>query len=144
MIQFLRQLVLQDFWLKLFSLALATLIWLTVSIYIHKNKEGGLPSLGGNPLEERLTLLNIPIKVVAEAADVRNFKVTPTTVDVTVRGQPEALKNLERTQIRALVDLTDVAAARLASMRIDITVPPGITIESWEPRVVEVIVPPRR
>jgi hypothetical protein len=36
MMLFLRQLVLQDFWLKLFSLALAVLIWFTVFFALTK------------------------------------------------------------------------------------------------------------
>ncbi len=36
MIEFLRNLILEDFWLKLFSLALAVLIWLTVTFASQK------------------------------------------------------------------------------------------------------------
>ena len=36
MIAFLRHLILKDFWLKLFSISLAVLIWITVSLAIQK------------------------------------------------------------------------------------------------------------
>ncbi len=90
MIAFLRNLVFEDFWLKLFSLVLAVLIWLTVTFA--SQKEGGT--------EDRV-FSNLPVTVLASAEDVRNFKVSPREVEVTVRGDPQTLQSLQSKDIRA-------------------------------------------
>ena len=42
----MRDLIFKDFWLKLFSLALAVLIWLTVSFAIQRESANPLKPLG--------------------------------------------------------------------------------------------------
>ena len=139
MIAFLRDLFFRDFWLKLFSLALAVLIWLTVSFV----KGGGttMAGLSGTPEQ---TYVNIPVNVMAAAADVRDFKVSPSEVDVRVRGDANKLKALRPQEIHALIDLTGIEAARGLRKRIEITTPPGIAVVEVNPTEAEVIVPPKR
>ena len=141
MIAFLRGLLFHDFWLKLFSLALAVLIWLTVSFAQSGDGRSFLTNRGA----PEQTYYNIPVLVMSSAADVRNFKVDPNVVAVTVRGDKKALHELqarEARDIRALVDLTGIEeAARGMHKRIDVTTPAGITFVQVVPNEVEVIVP---
>jgi YbbR domain-containing protein len=141
MINLLRNLLLRDFWLKLFSLALAVLIWLTVSFAIRK-EVSPVTVLAATHTEER-TYYNIPVKVMSSASDVRTFKVNPTEVRITVRGEPRLLEGLQPDDIRAVVDLTGIESARALSKRIEVTTPAGITFVQVFPDQVEVIVQPK-
>jgi YbbR domain-containing protein len=138
MINFLRNLIFHDFLLKVFSLALAVLIWLTVSFAIQKQVSPATP-LTFN-FRER-TFLNLPVVVLSSAADVRNFKVTPGEVEVTVQGDARVLKNIQRSDIRVIVDLTGIETARGLRKRIEVSTPAGITHVSVVPQEVEIIFP---
>lgn len=142
MIAFLRDLLIRDFWLKLFALVLAVLIWLTVSFAIRKGETSPADAMA-NANAERLSL-QVPVLVMSTAADVRSFKVSPDKVEVIVSGDPKVLEKLDSTQIRALVDLTDIESARSLRKRIKVTIPPGVTYVSVNPEEVSIIVPPKR
>jgi YbbR domain-containing protein len=131
MIAFLRNLLFEDFWLKLFSLVLAVLIWLTVTFA--SKKEVGT---------ESRVYSNLPVTILASAEDVHNFKVSPREVEIMVRGDPKTLQSLQSKDIRAAVDLTGVAAARDLRRRIEVSVPAGVTYLRVAPEEVQVIFPP--
>jgi YbbR domain-containing protein len=133
MIAFLRNLVFEDLWLKLFSLVLAILIWLTVTFA--SKKEIGT---------ENRVFSNLPVAVLASAEDVHNFKVSPHDVEITVRGDPTTLQSLQSKDIRALVDLTGVTVARDLRKRIQVSVPAGVICMRVVPEEVQVIFPPDR
>jgi YbbR domain-containing protein len=133
MIAFLRNLLLEDFWLKLFSLALAALIWFTVTFVSQKEVR-----------TDTRVFLSLPVSVVSSADDVRNFKVNPDEVEVTVQGDVEILQNLQSKDIRAMVDLTGVAAAHELRKRVGVSVPAGVTFLHVAPEEVQVIFPPDR
>ena len=82
--------------------------------------------------------------VLSSAEDVHNFKVSPSEVEVTVQGDPRTLQNLQSKDIRAMVDLTGVAAARDLRKRIEVSVPAGVTYMRVAPEEVQVIFPPDR
>ena len=133
MIAFLRNLVFEDFWLKLFSLVLAVLIWLTVTFA--SKKEAGT---------ENRVFSNLPVAILASAEDVHNFKISPREVEIMVRGDPATLQSLQSKDIRAVVDLTGVTVARDLRKRIQVSVPAGVTYLRVAPEEVEVIFPPNR
>src|SRR4051812_24566543 len=95
MITLLRNLIFSDFWLKLFSLVLAILIWLLVSFAIHREV---------SPTAEQVFI--VPVQVTASDSNVRNYQVNPKEVQVTVRGQARKLQSLAAAEIHAQVDLT--------------------------------------
>jgi hypothetical protein len=132
MIAFLRQLVVHDFWLKLFSLALAVLIWVTLSIA----KEGGL----GN--RTSIETYHLPIRIVSGSTDVSGFRAVPDEVRVRVRGITRKLQELQAGDIRAMVDVTGAERAPGLHKRIGITTRADITILEVVPEEVEVIEPP--
>ena len=140
MIKFLRHIFIEDFLLKLFSLVLALLFWLTVSFAIRQKEVSPPPALTLNT--EMHTFFNLPVVVMSSASDARNFKVSPSTVEVTVRGDAKTLANLQSKDIRAIVDLTGIEAAR-ALKRIEVSTPAGVTHVRVVPEEVQVIVPPK-
>jgi hypothetical protein len=133
MIALLRHLLLEDFWLKLFSLALAVLIWFTVTFVSQKEVR-----------TDTRVFFSLPVTVLSAAEDVRNFKVSPSEVQVTVQGDGRTLQNLQSKDIRATVDLSGVAAARELRKRIQVSAPAGITYLRVVPQEVQVIFPPDR
>jgi YbbR domain-containing protein len=135
MITFLRNLIARDFLLKVFSLALAVLIWLTLSL----QREGGPPATG-LPLPER-TFEDLPVMVTFRAQDMRAFKIRPTVVQVTVRADARLLDKLPSQELRPIVDLSGVEPGSVLRKRIEVLPPPGVTVVSVEPMDVEVDVP---
>jgi YbbR domain-containing protein len=133
----MRDLFIKDWGWKLFSLILAVGIWLTVHNIIEP-KNAAVSSTGGT-----LTYGNLPILIVSTAADVRDFRVIPNTVSVTLSGSPDAIAVLQANQIRATVDLTDIESAKDLKRRVDVSVPSGITLVSVDPPKVGVIIPPQ-
>jgi YbbR domain-containing protein len=89
-----------------------------------------------------VTFGNLPVLVVSAASDVRDFRVGPGTVAVKVVGSREVMADLQANQIRAMVDLTDIQSARDLRRRVDVSMPPGVTLMSVDPPKVGVIVPP--
>jgi len=110
MMPFLQNLILQDFWLKLFSFALAGLIWFTVNIAI-KNDISPVASLSLSPTEQ-MVLRDLPIVVLSPAQEIRGFTVNPKTANVTLQGDPASLRNLRKQDIRVLVDLSELGVVR--------------------------------
>lgn len=129
----------RDITWKLLSLALAMAIY-----FIVKQWSSG-PGRTSNLLELSRTrsFTNLQVVVFATAADVREFKVKPELVSVVVSGRPSALEKLKSTDLRAMVDLTDIESARDLVKRVEVSSPPGITLNEVDPEYVDVVVPPK-
>ncbi len=136
----LHALFFKDFWLKLFSLVLAVLIWTTVSFTIRNESATATPVSATAVSRE----FYVPVLVVSEAADVRQAHVNPSAVEVTVRGEPDALGKLTDKDIRVLVDLTDIESARGVRKKVEVSTPPGVAHIKIFPDEVEIIVPPKQ
>jgi YbbR domain-containing protein len=134
MISFLRNLIFEDFWLKLFSLALAVLLWLIVTFASRKD----------TGVDQRVTAKMVPVVMLAPAEDVHNFRANPSEVAVTLQGYPKVLQNLQSNDVRAIVDLTGVGAARDLRKRVEVSVPAGLTPLRVMPEEVQIIFPPDR
>lgn len=135
----MRDLFIKDFGWKLFSLLLAAFIWVTVHKII---EEPGYPAASAS--SNRVTYGNLPVFIVARAADMHLYRVSPSTVSVTVSGPPEVMAVLQANQIRATVDLTDIELAKDLKRQVDVSVPSGVTLVNVEPAKVGVILPPKR
>ena len=133
MIDFLRNLIFQDFWLKLFSLVLAVLVWLTVTFASQKDVR----------TDERV-LSNLPVTIFSATEDVRNFTVSPNEVQVTLQGDAKTLQNMQSKDIRARVDLTGVTTAHDLHKRVEVSLPAGVAYRRVAPEEVRVIFPPDR
>ena len=117
------------------SLLLAVAIWVTV----HKiREEPEAPVARG--VEN--TYGNLPVRLLSVAADVRDYRMAPGTVAVTVSGPPNAMAILQADQILAVVDLTGIESSHDLRRPVEVSVPIGMTLVRVEPPEVGVIVPP--
>ncbi|MGA3283105.1 MAG: CdaR family protein [Verrucomicrobiota bacterium] len=132
----LRDWFIKDLGWKLFSVVLAVAIWLTVNKILGESGNFAEPLAG-----DMLTYDDLPVQVVSEASDVRNFHVMPATVAVTVSGPPAVMAVLQANQIRAVVDLTGIESGKEMRRHVDVSTPPGVTLMSVKPSNVDVIVP---
>ena|SRR5215469_15835406 len=133
MIIFVRNLVVNDFWLKLFSLVLAILIWLGVDFSLHK-EVSPWAALIGRTADETV----LKVHVSSPAMDGRMVKLTPEDVQVTLRGDPKLLKVLRTEDVHAQVNLTDVESASGLRRPIEMILPQGIAYTHVVPPEVEV------
>ena len=133
MIKFLHHLFIDDFLLKLFSLALAIVVWLIVT-FASQKEAGTTPRI----------FYNLPVTVLSATEDVRKVKVSPSEVIVTVQGGPKTLERLQSTDVRAVVDLTGVTPARGVRQRVEVSVPSGVTFMRVVPEEVRLSFPPER
>ena len=140
MIIFVRNLVVKDFWLKLFSLVLAILIWLTVNFSINKEVSPWAALIGRTADET-----DIPgVPVFVPPLNGRVVKVEPANVRVTVRGEPNLVKNLQAPDIRAQVNLAGVESASGLRWPVEIVLPKGVAFTHVEPSEVEVTMSPNK
>lgn len=130
-------LIFGDWLLKFFSISLAILTWLAVSIPL-RQKPVEVP--GKPDLSER-SLSDLPVTIVSSDSDVRGFSVRPSEVSLTVRGASNLLENLKRENVRIQVDLTSTDPIPGMRRRLDVITPPGVASMSIDPDQVEVIPP---
>lgn len=142
MIELLRQLVLKNFWLKLFSFALAVLMWFAVRAIAFRNEGGSLGALKLAVPKQRV-FSNLPVLIVSSAEDVRGVRVNPKEVEVTVQGDPQTINNLQNRDIHVLVDLTGIGAAHDLRKRIEVSTPAGVTHVRVDPDEVQVLFSPK-
>ena len=140
----MRDWFIKDLGWKLFSVFLALSIWLTVHKILEESAPPPAIAPPSPPSPVAATFTNLPVLIVSAAADVREFHVTPYTVTVTVSGQPKIMATLHASQVHALVDLTDIEAARNLQRRVDITTPAGVTLVNVNPAEVNVVIPAQR
>lgn len=135
--RFLHILIFGDWLLKLFSISLAILTWLAVSIPLRQKpvEVPGKPDLSERPF------FDVPVVLVSSDSDVRAFKVRPSEVNVTVRGASNLLENLKRENIRVQVDLTSAESVPGLRRRLDVITPQGVAAMTIEPEQVEIIPP---
>lgn len=135
-----RDAILQNFWLKLFSLVLATMIWFAI-FGAQTTLRPDRPTLGTVTRKfER-----VPITVMKSAADLRGFRVEPTTVEVTVSGPLAKVQALTPAQLEVFINLTDVNDTVGLTKKILVHVPPDIALRNVSPteaRITPVAPPP--
>jgi len=134
-----RELFIKDFGWKFFSLLLAAFIWYTVHKIIEEPKAAIV-----SPANVPVTYGNVPVTVVATAADAHMFGVDSNSVSVTVSGAKEVMDVLQADQIRAMVDVSGLdEKSKELNRHVDVSVPWGVTVVDVEPAQVKVI-PPKK
>jgi YbbR domain-containing protein len=137
MIIFVRNLVVKDFWLKLFAFALAVLIWLTVKFSIRG--EGSFSSaIFGHGSDE--IVMVIPVHV--PATDPSAYTVQPPQVQVTLHGDPKLLKSLADDDVQAQVDIPNAESAE-GIRQVRIILPQGVAYSRLSRDVVDVRAVPK-
>jgi hypothetical protein len=125
----LRKIFLEDFWLKLFSFAVAVWIWTTVHL-----------ALGSSASTRKLE--DLPVLVLSPASKVGEVKVLPDRVSVILHGRSTVLDNLRPAEIHPMVDLTTKEAQARRWHRVVVSAPPGITAKDVQPDTVEITIFP--
>ena len=126
----LRHLILHKFWLKLFSIVMATVIWLGIHYSIHEEMNIN-QSL-------RSEYIRVPVSIKTTVGDKRVFRITPDEVVVTAVGEDDALLRATRKDIRVNLDLTDFNATQPTSKQLMAEAPPDIKVLAISPPSVEV------
>jgi YbbR domain-containing protein len=131
----LRAVILHNFWLKFFSLALATVIWMAIHYSIEHDfalRESDVKHLVAQKF------LRIPVKIVATPGDSRLFKIIPPEVEVVALGEEPVLHSVSPRNIRVHVDLTDFQGRKANDVELHTDVPRDVTVISIHPPVVNV------
>ena len=125
-----RHIILHNFWLKLFSIALATVIWLAIHNSIH-NEQATNQMLAAD-------YVRVPISVQTTPGDKRVFRVTPNEAFVIAVGKDPASFQATRKDIRINLDLTHFDAKGSSTEELSAVPPPGINVLEIIPYTVQV------
>ena len=118
-----------NFWLKLFSLVLATLIWSV----INSNFPSAQSRFQIAPLRAGVNKdFRRPIVVMMSANQLQPVRVDPTEVTVKVLGEPSALDKLRPEDIEVYVNLLNVQNPQ-GSFRVEVIVPREVTLQQVWP-----------
>jgi hypothetical protein len=130
----LRNYIVHNFWLKLFSVALATMIWVTIHFGIQN--DFALSQPGMNRLVSR-EYLKVPVTVATQSGDGRVYKITPEEVIVVAVGEDAVLRKAQ-SHIKVYVDLTDFHSQGATNMELQADVPHNINVIEIKPASVRV------
>jgi YbbR domain-containing protein len=131
----LRELILNNFWLKGFSAVLATLIWLALS-----QSEPNVDSKPTNPLfpsrtKERDVLR--AVSVLKSPSEQRALQVEPEQVTVRVSGDGPLIDQLNPEDIHAYVNVGALKDPQ-GSLKVEVHVPRRISVDAISPAQVDV------
>ncbi len=121
----LREYVLNNLWLKCFSLFLAMLIWFSVRFYAKEDIR-----VARNPLSlfSRLEFVGVPVRLIPSPESAANWRLVPDQVDVTISGDKSLLKNLLARDILAFVRLEAGAKAGVSFNQVHVYIPQGMDV----------------
>jgi hypothetical protein len=130
-----RGLILHNFWLKAFSVVLATVVW----FFIHDGirHDTALNQLSINHLLAQ-EYIRVPVTMQTNAGDTRVFRFTPNEVVVIAVGEETALRRAAKQDIKAYVNLTDFHSREPTTMELRADVPADINVLEISPPVVTV------
>lgn len=124
----LRDQILNNFWLKILSLLLATLIWF--AIHSNLQLEYRFPQNLFRPVQTRE--FRVPIALLTRAASSQAFSLSPREATIKVRGDEAVLKALAASDIQPFVKLTDVPVLE-GSFLIEVNVPRSVKLQEVLP-----------
>jgi hypothetical protein len=130
-----RDLLLNNFWWKVTALLLAIVLWLGLQ---PQDRPLNLFPDAYRPTYVRY-LLRHPVTIIKPANDTREFKVTPSEVDISLSGDQKLLENLRGSEVRANVDVVSFNA-KTNELPIAVTFPGNgaIKLEQVTPERVQV------
>jgi len=119
---------------KLLSVALATLLWMSLRSGVPgRLKQGGTLSF---PRRE--------VALLKSAADDRGWRLEPATVGLTVGGSPDVLERLRPEDLQVFIHPGVALSAAPALRPVQVHAPAGITVLSIDPPAVTVLPAPRK
>jgi len=123
-----------NFWLKIFSLGLAMIIWFAV-----RSDAPDKMSFPLSPWKDEIprSLTNLPVALLIRPYQGQRFTVSPVTVDVTVNGPREIINRLNPADIKIYAQILDVNSP-MATFPLKPITPKGVTVRSISPSSVTV------
>jgi len=98
----LPRVITHNFWLKLFSLVLASMIW--YAVYSIQNKPDAVPGFVVGDIKK--TFDQVPVAVLKDPADTAVYTISPNAVNVTLTGPPKVLESLTAADVQVFIDLS--------------------------------------
>jgi hypothetical protein len=132
----LRPLIFHNFWLKMFSIASGTIIWMAIHFSIDHDLTLSEPAAGQRFVKKIMT---VPISVLQDEGDARVFNLIPTNVVLTVMGEAKTLRGPEGKEIKMYVDLTDHDSRAATQEDLHPGVPTNIYVLEFKPHTVTVV-----
>jgi hypothetical protein len=133
----LRSLILRNFWLKAFSIVLATAIWFFIHDGIREDAalhqfrlEHGQPQ----------GYIRVPVNIQTEPGDKRVFRWDPTEVLVIAQGEGVALRRAIQHDIKVYLNLTAFHSTEPVAQPLQVEAPADISVVDISPSVVTVSV----
>jgi hypothetical protein len=118
-----------NFLLKLFSLALAILIWLAIRAHLQSDTR-----LPWNPLKNIETReFTLPVKLLIAPGQGQGFKVNPTNVTVIVSGEVTIIKKLTASKIQVYARIDEAKGPMMSDFPLEAKLPGDITLETLQP-----------
>jgi len=129
-----RDVILHNFWLKLLSLALASLIWVGVRYQI-QSEYPFTAARASHPVFKQT--LKVRVSTITPG-DGRGFRILPREVQVTVLGEESVLRKLAPTNLMVYIDLTDFSSRTPAPVELRAHAPPDVIVGDIQPAEVTV------
>jgi YbbR domain-containing protein len=129
-----RDLVLENVWLKVFALLLASLVWFAVNT--HLTGDSAWP-FALAPSDMRREFPGRPVLVLRLPTDHRMFEVEPGEVRVFVGGPAVLLRQVHDNDVNVFVRVPNLADAS-TEMPLVVQAPKGVTVIRTEPATVRV------
>ena len=126
----MRHFIFHNFWLKVFSVALATVIWLAIYHGIQNDVTPAQTIL--NRLVAR-QYLRVPVTIIKLPGDSRIFKLTPDAVIVSIAGDDLDSRRIASSDLRAFVDVTQVPSGTSFMAPVRAEAPSGETVQDVRP-----------
>ncbi len=133
----LREFLHHNLWLKLVALLLATLMWLTVRFTIHQ-EQGQFQAAAAHSIITN-TWANVPIMVLRDSHDPRNYQLEPSDVSVSAVGEAQRLRQLTARDFKVFVDLSVRESTPGSIRNIEVIYPAGIDSVMLSPPTTRVI-----
>ena len=89
--------------------------------------------------EHTRVMIAHPVTITKPATDTREFKVMPSEVEITLKGEEKTLRELASSEVRATVEISEFSGTN-AILEIHVYVPPrgGIKLDRLVPDTVQV------
>lgn len=128
------KIIFHNFWAKVCSLLLAVMIWHVVNTW----QQGGRLERAPVVATGEVTFYRHSITVMKSAGDERAFRVTPATVDVTLKGPVEIMDKLRSGDLMVYINLVDLGDAPPLPLKVMVHHPPGVAVTRVDPPEVHV------
>jgi hypothetical protein len=131
----LRSLILRNFWLKAFSVVLATAIWFFIHDGIRQDE-----AVHQSRLEHELPqgYIRVPVTIQTQPGDKRVFRWEPTEVVVIAQGESAALRRAAQQDIKVYLNLTSFHSTEPVREELQVEAPADISVVDISPSVVTV------